>query len=79
MRLFLGYVDPGAGFVFLQSTSFLWGVLLGLSGLLVVFFKLFYKFIIKFIWILLILLAALIIGGIIMHRPGTGNKVIILA
>src|SRR4030042_5270538 len=78
MRLILSYVDPGSGFVFLQNIPFLWGIILGLSGLFAVFFKFFYNFIKKFFWVCFILLVALIIGGIIMHRPETGNKVIIL-
>lgn len=78
MRAILGYVDPGAGFVFLQNTSFLWGAILGLLGFLLLFFRFFYRFIKKFIWIFFFILVILIIGGIIMHRPVTRKKVIVL-
>lgn len=72
------YVDPGTGFVFVQNTSFLWGIILGLIGTLFFFFRLFFKFFKKFIWILIILLAVLIVGGVIMHKPVSSKKVIVL-
>jgi len=78
MRYILTYIDPGSGFVFAQNTSLLWGIILGLFGIFFFFFRLFYKFLKKFLWIFFILLAILIIGGAIMHKGGTGKKVIIL-
>jgi predicted AlkP superfamily phosphohydrolase/phosphomutase len=72
------YVDPGNGFVFVQNTSFLWGIILGLIGALFFFFRLFFKFFKKFIWTFLILLVILFIGGLIMQKPADRNKVIVL-
>ncbi|MDD5553356.1 MAG: alkaline phosphatase family protein, partial [Candidatus Omnitrophica bacterium] len=75
------YVDPGSGFVFVQGASFLWGIILGLLGAGWVFFKFFFGYLKKFIWVLLILLilSSLIIGGIMMiHKPANKKKVVIL-
>lgn len=74
------YVDPGSGFIFAQSTSFLWGVILGLLGTFFFFFRFFFRFLKRFIWIFSILLALsiLIFGGMMMHKPAIKKKVIIL-
>jgi predicted AlkP superfamily phosphohydrolase/phosphomutase len=73
-----GYVDPGAGFVFLQSSSLLWAAILGALGFFVFFFRLFSGFIKKFLWLFLILSVVFIIGIIMMNKPATRTKVIIL-
>jgi len=73
------YVDPGAGFVFAQNTSFLWGFILGLLGISFFLLKLFFKFFKKFLWIFLILIGILIIGGMItMFKPGHIKQVVVL-
>jgi predicted AlkP superfamily phosphohydrolase/phosphomutase len=72
------YVDPGSGFIFVQNTSFLWGVILGLLGTLFFLFRFFLGFFKKFLWVFFILCAIFIIGGIIMHKDRQNNKVIIL-
>ena len=72
------YVDPGSGFVFGQSTFFLWGMILGFFSAFLVFFRLFLGFFRKFFWLLCILVVILIIGGTLMHKSRTGKKVIIL-
>jgi predicted AlkP superfamily phosphohydrolase/phosphomutase len=72
------YVDPGSGFVFVQNTTFLWGIILGLLGTFFFFFRLFFKFLKRIFWVFIILLAILIIGGLIMHKPVSIKKVIIL-
>lgn len=72
------YVDPGSGFVFAQSASFLWAIILGLLGGFFIFFKLCFRFLNKFLWVIFILLAALIIGGLIMHKETNAKKIIIL-
>lgn len=72
------YVDPGSGFVFAQNTSFLLAIILGLLGSLFVFVKLFFNFFRRFLWIFfVILVAAIIIGGMMTHRE-PHKKVIIL-
>jgi len=74
------YIDPGSGFVFVQNTSFLWGVILGLLGSFFFIFKFFFGFLKRFIWLFFILLALLIliIGGITMYKPTIIKKVIVL-
>ncbi|MCM8774400.1 MAG: alkaline phosphatase family protein [Candidatus Omnitrophica bacterium] len=72
------YIDPGAGFVFVQNTNFLWGIILGFLGGLFFFFRPFFKLLKKFIWIIFILSLILVIGGIIMYRQKDRKKVIIL-
>ncbi len=74
------YVDPGQGFIFVQNTSFLWGLILGLLGSLFLFFRFFFRFLRKFIWVIFILLVLLIliIGGIMMHKSAINKKVIVL-
>jgi len=72
------YVDPGSGFVFVQNTSLLWGIILVLLGGVLLSLKLFFKFFKKIIWFLIILLALLIVGGLIMSGPKTKKKVIVL-
>lgn len=74
----LNYVEPGSGFVFLQNTSLLWGIILGLFGSLFLFFGLFFRFLKRFFWIFFILLAILIIGGLMIYKERGGKKVIIL-
>ncbi len=72
------YVDPGSGFVFMQGTSFLWAVILGVLGGLFLFFRLFFNFLKKLIWLLCILALAILIGGLIrMHTPKVHKKTII--
>jgi len=78
MRWFLSYIDPGSGFVFLQNTSFLWGIILGLLGVFLLFFRLILRFIKKFLWFFFILLVISITGGLMLHRNVTNKKVIIL-
>ena len=73
------YVDPGSGFVFFQNTSFFWGVILGLLGGIFLSFKLFFKFLKRFLGFIFILLAVIIIiWGLIMSKPSSRKKVIIL-
>ncbi len=72
------YVDPGQGFIFIQNTSFLWAVILGLLGSLFFSFKLFFRYFKKFIWFFIIVLAVLIVGRIMMQKNESGKKVIIL-
>lgn len=72
------YVDPGSGFVFVQNTALLWGIILGMLGGVFFLFKLFFKILKKFLWIVFIILAILIIGGLIMHKTTNKTKVIIL-
>ena len=71
------YVDPGEGFVFLQNTSAIWGLILGVFGLAAFFFRSFFRMMKKFSWIIIavILVCA---GGLIMHRENTVQKKIIL-
>ncbi|HTY44396.1 MAG TPA: alkaline phosphatase family protein [Patescibacteria group bacterium] len=72
------YVDPGSGFVFVQGTSFLWALIAGVLGGLLLFFRLFFHFFKKFIWLLCILAVAALIGGLIrMHTPTVSKKMII--
>ena len=74
----LGYVDPGSGFVFLQNTSFLWGIILGLFGCVFFFFGLFFRFLKRFFWFFFILFLTLIIAGLMMRRPVTTKRMIIV-
>lgn len=72
------YVDPGSGFVFVQNTSLIWGLILGAFGGLLFFFRFFFKLFKKIFWAVLIILLILAIGGIIMHSDKTNKKVIIM-
>ncbi len=78
MILSFGYIDPGPGFVFLQNTSFLWAAVLGILGSLLLFGRVFLKFLKKFFLFFLVLVLILIIGGLIMPKSKPKNKVIIL-
>ncbi len=63
----------------MQNMSFLWGIVLGLLGVLLISFKLFFKFFLKKRGgIIFILLAALITGGAMIYKGGDKKKVIIL-
>jgi predicted AlkP superfamily phosphohydrolase/phosphomutase len=72
------YVDPGSGFVFVQSASFLWGIILGILGGSFFFLGIFLRFFKRFFWWVAVLLIILIMGGILMHRPVNKKKVVIL-
>jgi len=82
MREAFAYVDPGTGFVFLQGTSFLWGIILGLLALFLLPLKFFFRSIKKFLWIFLIFVIILIITGIIigviMNKNTDKKKLVIL-
>lgn len=78
MKWILGYVDPGSGFIFLQNSSFLWGIILGLLGVLFVFFKFLFRFIKKLFWFFFTLLVIFLIIVLMANRSITNKKVIIL-
>lgn len=71
------YVDPGSGFVFGQGASFLWATALGAMGGLFLFFRLFQRFCKPLLSILLIIVA-LIIGGLRMQKPHIQKKVVVI-
>lgn len=72
------YVDPGQGFVFLQQSSYLWGLLLGALGIVLFLGKFFFRLVRRFFFILLALAVILIVGGILMQKNHPQTKVIIL-
>lgn len=72
------YVDPGSGFVFAQNTFFLWGIILWIFGSILFFLRFFLKFIKKIFWFFLVLLVILLIGGIMLNKPKTRDKVIVI-
>ncbi len=74
----LYYVDPGQGFVFAQNSSFLLAIIIGLFSAGLLFIKMFFRFLKKSFFIILILLGLVIIGGLIMHKDINKRKVIIL-
>ncbi|MBU1086300.1 MAG: alkaline phosphatase family protein [Candidatus Omnitrophica bacterium] len=82
--LFVGYIDPGNGFNFLNMFNGLLIILAGLSGVLGIFLKKTYKFLKphgKLIFFAVLLISGgIIFKGVFMHKPAmqTNNKVIIL-
>ena len=72
------YVDPGAGFVFAQGSSFIWGIILAILGGGLFFLKFFFHFLKKIIWIIVLLAILLVIGGLLMSANKINKKVIIL-
>ncbi len=78
MSSLLKYVDPGTGFVFAQNTAYVWSIIAGLLGTSLFFFKIFFKRVKKFPWIILVVTALVLIGIAVIHRIGHKNKVLIL-
>jgi len=77
--MLLKYVDLNQGFIFAQNTSYLWAFLAFILGGILLFFKNFFNFFRRVFWIAVtILLAAAIIGGIIMHGKINKTKVVVL-
>jgi len=73
------YLDPGQGFVFAQSASWFWAMILAFLGSFLFFFRFIFGFFKKFFFPLLVLLLIFIIGGMMMSgRSNNKNKVIIL-
>jgi len=73
------YIDPGSGFVFAQQAySILWLIILGMFGFLTLSWKIFFKFVKKFLWIFIILVAILTIIGAIMNSRGFNKKKVIV-
>ena len=74
------YVDPGTGFVYVQNTSFIWGILLASFGFLLFWFKFFLGFLKRFFRLILIVLlfvaAAILFSIMIQHK--SKQKVVIL-
>lgn len=78
MTQLFAYVDPGSGFVFLQQTPILWLIILSAFGFLVVFIKIFFRFIKNFLWLFILLAAILTVTGIYMNQTSTKKKIVVL-
>ena len=72
------YVDPGSGFVFGQNLTFLWGIIIGLSGMLVFFWRILFNFLRKYWWVFLILLIIITAWRILMRQNQNQEKIVIL-
>lgn len=81
MKEAFAYVDPGSGYVFMQSTSFLWGWILTLLIFLLIPFRFFFKKIKKNLLVticVIIAIGIIVTIGVMMNSPREGAKVVIL-
>jgi predicted AlkP superfamily phosphohydrolase/phosphomutase len=73
------YVDPGQGFIFSQNLSFLWGILLGMGAGLAAFFRFFVRFPRRKLFLAVVIVLLLILGGISMrHNKNIRHKKVVV-